>query len=126
MKAVVATRIGGPEALEVQEIPRPPTQAGTDTVISATVVLFSGTFIARRVLRFSVLVLLLAAAAPAKYIPDPIVRYQIEARLDPAAKTVHGHEVIIWRNHTTDTIPDLQFHLYLKAFKNNYTTYMRE
>ena len=71
-------------------------------------------------------VLLAALAAHAKYIPDPIVRYTMDVRLDPAAKTVAGHEIIVWRNHTSDTIPDLQFHLYLNAFKNSYTTFMRE
>src|SRR4051812_16726050 len=70
--------------------------------------------------------LLLAPPAFAKYIPDPIVKYKIEARLDAKAKTITGHEVIVWRNHSTDSIPDLQFHTYLNAFKNNYSTFMRE
>ncbi len=74
-----------------------------------------------------VLVLLCAASlAPAKFIPDPIVQYKIEARLDPKTKTIKGHEVVQWRNHTTDTISDLQFHLYLNAFKNNLSTFFRE
>jgi len=70
----------------------------------------------------------LAACLPAqaKYIPDPIVKYKISARLDPVAKTVRGYQVITWRNHTADTIPDLQFHLYLNAFKNVNSTFMRE
>ncbi len=70
--------------------------------------------------------LLAAVAVPAKFIPDPIVQYKIDARLDPKAKTITGHEVIQWRNHTGDSIPDLRFHTYLNAFKNNYSTYMRE
>ncbi len=75
----------------------------------------------------SVLVVLLAAVlAPAKFIPDPIVQYRIEARLDAKARTIQGHEIIQWRNHTTDSIPDLQFHLYLNAFKNNFSTFFRE
>jgi hypothetical protein len=65
-------------------------------------------------------------AAAAKFIPDPIVRYKIDARLDTKAKTIAGHEVIVWKNHTADTIPDLQFHLYLNAFKNAQSTFMRE
>jgi hypothetical protein len=76
--------------------------------------------------RFCLLLMLVAVAAHAKYIPDPIVRYKIDARLDANAKTVQGHEVIVWRNHTADSIPDLQFHLYLNAFKNNLSTFMRE
>ena len=69
---------------------------------------------------------LLATFAQAKYVADPIVNYKIDARLDSQAKTVKGHEVIVWRNHTNDTIPDLQFHLYLNAFKNNKSTFMKE
>ncbi|MGH9579631.1 MAG: M1 family metallopeptidase, partial [Terriglobales bacterium] len=64
--------------------------------------------------------------AHARFIPDPIVRYRISAKLDPQTKTVRGYQVITWRNHTADTIPDLQFHLYLNAFKNAYSTFMRE
>jgi hypothetical protein len=64
--------------------------------------------------------------APAKFIPDPIVQYKMDARLDVQAKTVKGHLVLTWKNHTADTIPDLQFHLYLNAFKNNQSTFMRE
>lgn len=77
--------------------------------------------------RISICLLILAAATlHAKYIPDPIVRYRIDARLDAQTKTITGHEVITWKNHTQDTIPELQFHLYLNAFKNNLSTFMRE
>ena len=77
--------------------------------------------------RTCILALVCAAAlAQAKYIPDPIVQYKIDARLDAKAKTIKGREVIQWRNHTSDTIPDLQFHLYLNAFKNNLSTFFRE
>lgn len=71
-------------------------------------------------------VLLTVTAAYGKFIPDPIVRYKIDARLDAVQKSIKGREVIVWKNHTTDTIPDLQFHLYLNAFKNNHSTFMRE
>ncbi len=68
----------------------------------------------------------MAGVAHAKYIPDPIVRYKIDAKLDAKAKTLTGHEVIVWKNHTSETVPDLQFHLYWNAFKNNYQTSARE
>ncbi len=71
-------------------------------------------------------VLCLPLAAVAKFIPDPIVRYKIDARLDAQKKTITGHETIVWKNHTQETVPDLQFHLYLNAFKNNQSTFMRE
>lgn len=76
--------------------------------------------------RLLALLVLLALPALAKYIPDPIVKYKIDARLDAKAKTIAGHEIIVWRNHSQDAIPDLQFHTYLNAFKNNHTTFMRE
>src|SRR3954471_1131286 len=76
--------------------------------------------------RLLALLVLLSLPAFAKYIPGPITKYKIEAKLDAKAKTIMGHEVIVWKNHTTDAIPDLQFHTYLNAFKNNYSTFMRE
>lgn len=80
----------------------------------------------KRIITLLFAIALLGTLAQAKYIADPIVRYKIDARLDPQAKTVKGHEVIVWNNHTNDTIPDLQFHLYLNAFKNNQSTFMKE
>ncbi len=79
----------------------------------------------RAFLRLAVL-LALATSANARYVADPIVRYKIDAPLDAKNKTINGHEIIQWRNHSADLVPDLQFHLYLNAFKNNYSTFMRE
>jgi hypothetical protein len=70
-----------------------------------------------------VIVFLLLASAHGKYIPDPIVRYNIDAQLDPASKMLRGSYVLLWKNTSTDSIPDLQFHLYLNAFKNNLSTF---
>lgn len=47
-----------------------------------------------------------------------ITNYQIRAELDPEKKTVAGELVLDWRNPSKDTVRDLQFHLYLNAFKN--------
>jgi hypothetical protein len=60
------------------------------------------------------------------HIEHPIVRYQISARFDPATKKVAGHYHLTWWNHTADSIPDLYFHLYLNAFKNMDSTFLRE
>ena len=60
------------------------------------------------------------------HIEHPIVRYQISARYDPATKKVAGHYHLTWWNHTEDSIPDLYFHLYLNAFKNMDSTFLRE
>jgi len=57
---------------------------------------------------------------------NPIVRYTMAAKLDPATRTVKGRYALVWKNHTPDTIPDLYFHLYLNAFKNIDSTFMRE
>ncbi|MGA8183622.1 MAG: M1 family metallopeptidase [Terriglobia bacterium] len=59
------------------------------------------------------------------HIEHPIVQYKISATLDSATKTLKGHYVLTWWNHTDDTIPDLYFHLYLNAFKNLDSTFMR-
>ncbi|HZP00426.1 MAG TPA: M1 family metallopeptidase [Terriglobia bacterium] len=79
----------------------------------------------------TLLVLLLIAVAASgqtykSHIDHPIVRYKMAARLDPITKKVQGHYTLTWWNHTEDTIPDLYFHLYLNAFKNIDSTWMRE
>jgi len=66
-----------------------------------------------------------AAQTYQSHIQHPIVQYKMSATLDPATKTVKGHYVLTWWNHTSDTIPDLYFHLYLNAFKNMDSTFMR-
>ena len=76
---------------------------------------------------------LLAAAAvlffisPARAsLSHPIVRYDIQARLVPEIKTVQGREVLTWLNDSDVPVSELRFHLYLNAFKNNRSTFMKE
>jgi len=52
--------------------------------------------------------------------------YRIEARYDPTTHTVTGHEVLEWRNTTSQAALDLCFHLYLNAFANSRSSFMRE
>src|SRR6185503_4688098 len=52
--------------------------------------------------------------------------YTIAARLDPATRTITGSETIVWRNITSTTANELQFHLYWNAWKHPRTTWMRE
>src|SRR5262249_56896307 len=52
--------------------------------------------------------------------------YTIEARLDPATRTITGRETIVWRNISKTTATELQFHLYWNAWRNARTTWMRE
>lgn len=52
--------------------------------------------------------------------------YAIDARLDPASRTITGSEVITWRNITAKTAADLQFHLYWNAWRDRGSTWLRE
>ena len=56
----------------------------------------------------------------------PIASYQIQVALDPAAKTIRGHEVLTYLNASKDALRELPFHLYLNAFRDYTTTFMRE
>lgn len=55
-----------------------------------------------------------------------IANYKIDVTLDPATKKLTGRETLTWRNTSTDLIHELQFHLYLNAFRNDRSTFMRE
>lgn len=55
-----------------------------------------------------------------------IANYTIEVSLDTDNKTLLGNEKIVWKNTSMDAINELQMHLYLNAFRNEKTTFMRE
>lgn len=55
-----------------------------------------------------------------------IANYQINARLDPETKTVHGEMNFTWTNPSADPVNELQFHLYLNAFKNTESLFLKE
>jgi hypothetical protein len=72
--------------------------------------------------------LLAAAPSPAAAAPDlpaPVYQVWIDARLDDEG-VIHGTERLRWNNTSDAAVPDLQFHLYLNAFANNRSTFMRE
>lgn len=52
--------------------------------------------------------------------------YDIEVRLDHAARTLTGSETIRWRNIGTAAADSLRLHLYWNAWANNQSTWMRE
>jgi Peptidase family M1 domain len=52
--------------------------------------------------------------------------YIIDAKLDPASRTITGSEVILWRNLTTRPATELQFHLYWNAWRDDRSTWLRE
>jgi len=84
----------------------------------------------RRVLSISLLAFLAAAATAAQSLPersDRIVDYKISVALDPATHVLTGRQTLTWRNpSTTDVVSELQFHLYLNAFKNTTSTFVKE
>ncbi len=55
-----------------------------------------------------------------------VVDYRIKAKLVPSEKAVIGEEVLTWLNDSEIPVSELQFHLYLNAFKNNHTTFWKE
>ena len=54
------------------------------------------------------------------------VSYRMDVNLDPDGRTVTGNQRLTWRNPGDVPIDELQFHLYLNAFRNNESTFMRE
>ena len=60
------------------------------------------------------------------HLSDRILNYRIEVGLDPFEKKVTGHEILTWRNQSGQALQDFCFHLYLNAFKNNRSTFVRE
>ncbi|MEM6967298.1 MAG: M1 family metallopeptidase, partial [Bacteroidota bacterium] len=55
-----------------------------------------------------------------------VANYEIDVRLDVVEKKLYAHTQLVWKNPSTDTIHDLQFHLYYNAFKNSESTFFRE
>ncbi|MBI5477078.1 MAG: M1 family metallopeptidase [Ignavibacteriales bacterium] len=55
-----------------------------------------------------------------------IANYNIDVKLDVNKRLLDANETIIWFNKTTDRISEMQFHLYLNAFRNNKSTFMKE
>jgi len=51
--------------------------------------------------------------------------YNIDVKFNPDKKLINGKMLLNWKNITNDTITELQFHLYLNAFKNSATTFMK-
>src|SRR6185503_6777281 len=52
--------------------------------------------------------------------------YDIDVRLDHAARTLTGRETIRWRNISANPTRELQLHLYWNAWRNEDSTWMRE
>lgn len=64
--------------------------------------------------------------AQTKPLSNRIANYDISVKLDPEKHSLDGKETLVWTNTSTDIITELQFHLYLNAFKNKNSTFMKE
>ena len=53
-------------------------------------------------------------------------KFELWVTLDDTAKTLAGREELIWVNPTQDEVPDMLFHLYWNAFKNEDSAFLRE
>jgi hypothetical protein len=52
--------------------------------------------------------------------------YDIDVRLDHAARTLNGRQTIRWRNTSAKPTSEVQFHLYWNAWRNADSTWLRE
>lgn len=57
---------------------------------------------------------------------EDVVDYTLDAKLDPTAHTVHGEGSIHWTNTSGAAVHELWVHLYLNAFKNERSVFLRE
>ena len=57
---------------------------------------------------------------------ERIANYDISVTLDNIEHKLTGKEILRWKNTSSDKVTELQFHLYLNAFKNNRSTFMIE
>lgn len=81
----------------------------------------------RQFLRICLLICVFAQIkAQHKPLSNRIANYTIDVVLDANKKTLKGRETLVWKNTSTDKISELQFHLYLNAFRNNNSTFMKE
>ena len=55
-----------------------------------------------------------------------ITNYIIKADLNTETKTITGEMTVSWRNPSSNPVSTLQFHMYLNAFKNSESTFVKE
>lgn len=71
--------------------------------------------------------ILIAASLPlCAQLARPIASYDIRATLDADKHVIAGEQTLDWVNDSPDTVPTLQFHLYMNAFRNSRSTFFRE
>lgn len=57
--------------------------------------------------------------------PEHVASYTLRASLDPFKHTVHGEGTLTWKNASRAPVKELWFHLYLNAFKNQSSNFLR-
>jgi hypothetical protein len=72
-----------------------------------------------------------AAPAPAEperrdAAPDDVADYTLTARLDTTLHTLHGEGTLRWKNASATPVREIWVHLYLNAFKNQLSTFVRD
>jgi hypothetical protein len=55
-----------------------------------------------------------------------LASYRIDATLDVAAKEVRARETLVWKHDGTEPVRSVPLHLYMNAFKNETSTFLRE
>ncbi|CAM2006282.1 M1 family metallopeptidase [Acanthopleuribacter pedis] len=72
---------------------------------------------------------LLCLLQPLAFSTEPlsprIANYRIEARLHPQERKVVASQYLLWHNQSRHPVADLQFHLYLNAFRHTQSTFLR-
>ena len=67
---------------------------------------------------------------PSQIFPEPksprIANYRIDAQLDPEHRLLAASQRILWYNTTDHPTSEIQMHLYLNAFRNDQSTFMKE
>ena len=64
--------------------------------------------------------------ADAATLSDRVVKYSIDATLDPDKHTVTGRQQLTWRNRSTQPVYSVYLHLYMNAFEGPGSTFMTE
>lgn len=80
-------------------------------------------------IRHLLFIFFLPVAAAAQPFEPPLssrtASYDINVELHPKTKTLTADEVIYWTNPGRDSVGELRLHVYLNAFKNNQSTFLR-
>ena len=92
-------------------------------------IIFKGTFKIFFTFLFSIILytnFILPQNPSNKQLSPRNANYDIDVKLDPKTKTLKGNEFLTWTNLSKDNVSELQFHLYLNAFKNSKSTFLTE